>query len=99
MKKKYVKKKFAVSIGLINELSNQRRWKENAISQSWGGQFPWCQKIGGCLVLVCPVSGVGKKELGDGQNKKSHWLPARTKKKEGKEWAGPPTSSRVRYSP
>ncbi len=42
-------------------------------------------------MLVCPVSGVGKKELGDGQNKKISSASRQNKKKEGKEWAGPPT--------
>jgi hypothetical protein len=55
------------------------------------GRFPWCQKIGGCLVLVCPVSGIGKKEFGDGQNKKFSSASRQNKKKEGKEWARPPS--------
>ncbi len=42
-------------------------------------------------MLVCPVSGVGKKELGDGQNKKFSSASRQNKKKEGKEWAGPPS--------
>jgi hypothetical protein len=33
---------------------------------------------------------VGKKELGDGQNKKFSSASRQNKKKEGKEWAGPP---------
>ncbi len=59
-------------------------------SPQWGGRFPRCQKIGGCLVLVCPVSGVGKK---DGQNKKFSSASRQNKKKAGKEWAGPPTKT------
>jgi hypothetical protein len=34
--------------------------KERNFAIMGGGQFPWCRKIGSCLLLVCPIFGYAR---------------------------------------
>ncbi len=74
----------------INELINQRRWKENGILWSRGGRFSWCQKLEAvcCSSVQCLVT-IGEMLLG------RKMFPAK-KKNGGNKWAGPP-NGRVRW--
>jgi hypothetical protein len=79
---------------LINELSNQRHWKENAILQSWGGAISMVSKNWWLF-------GAGLSSFWHWEKRVRGWPEQKIligfppEQKEGKEWAGPPTIARA----